>query len=160
MLDYGWRLLLKVGEHLSGFGLGYNSYGALASVNHLHFQCFQRVEELPVESARWRHNGGTEIYPGQCHRLGTIREVWELLDQLHASNCAYNLLLRPGAAYVLPRRLQGSYPSSPWAAGHAWYEMAGGVVVTRRQTLGQLCASDLASEIAKVTVNRDSPSTP
>ena len=42
---------------LPGSGFGYNSYGAYASVNHLHFQMFLREQPFPIEQPQWSHNG-------------------------------------------------------------------------------------------------------
>lgn len=50
-------------KNIKGFGIGYNSIGAYASVNHLHFQLFVENEKLPVCSPIWKHNGGKKEYP-------------------------------------------------------------------------------------------------
>lgn len=150
MLEFGWRFLDDAGATLPGAGAGYNSYGALASVNHLHFQVFVREDPLPLEQVHWTHNGGPEPYPSDVLVAGSVQETWRILSEAHDAGQAYNLVLRPGVAYVLPRRLQGSYECAPWSGGHAWYEMAGGAVVTCRQTFGNLDGSALSAELAKV----------
>jgi hypothetical protein len=150
MLFYAWRLLDGFGDRLDGAGIGYNSYGAFASVNHLHFQLFERPEPLPVESARWRHNGGAEAYPAPCIVADSAAAAWELVRDLHHGSQAYNLLLRPGRLYALPRRLQGSYTASDWAPGHAWYEMAGGAVISRRPVFERIGAPELVAELSRV----------
>lgn len=150
MLRFAWRLLDELGRFLPGIGMGYNSYGALASVNHLHFQCFDRVEPLPVERPRWRHNGGGEPYPAMCRTADTEAAAWRLIREFHAEPVAYNLVMRPGRIYALPRRLQGTYAASDWSTGHAWYEMAGGIVVTRRRVYDSLTGRDIAGELARV----------
>ena len=53
-----WQLVEAQQTVLPGFAVGYNSIGACASVNQLHFQSFIRPEPLPIEQLRWRHNGG------------------------------------------------------------------------------------------------------
>jgi len=151
MLEYAWSLLEGLGRRVPGIGMGYNSYGAFASVNHLHLQCFVRDEPLPLEHAKWRHNGGTEDYPAACAVARSVDEARWMVAALHAEQQAYNLLLRPGAAYVLPRRPQGTYDTSGWSTGFAWYEMAGGAVVTRRSDFETLEGPRLQSELIKVS---------
>lgn len=150
MLDFAWRFLDEAGVGLPGIGAGYNSYGALASVNHLHFQVFVRERALPVEAEYWAHNGGAESYPAEVVVCGSAREAWRVLSAAHEEDQAYNLVLRPGIAYVLPRRLQGSYEPAAWASGHAWYEMAGGAVLTRRAAFEALDGPALSAELAKI----------
>ena len=64
--EYLWQLTETLARTLPGVGFGYNSLGACASVNHLHFQMFQRARALPVASPDWRHNGGDREYPLSC----------------------------------------------------------------------------------------------
>ena len=45
--EAAWAMTLALGETLPGVGLGYNSFGAFASVNHLHFQLFLRPDSQP-----------------------------------------------------------------------------------------------------------------
>jgi hypothetical protein len=148
ILDWLWRVADTVGAALPGFGVGYNSYGAFASVNHLHFQAFLRDPPLPLEDPRWRHNGGAETYPVTCHVARDPQAAWQLIDQCHLAGTAHNLILRPGVMYVLPRRLQGSYASADWVGGHAWYEMAGGAVVPRRSMFDTLDGTQIAGALA------------
>ena len=56
-----WELTERLARTLPGIGFGYNSYGAFASVNHLHFQMFLRDAPLPVASMR----------PGSVSRICT-----------------------------------------------------------------------------------------
>ena len=150
MLKFAWRLLEDLGRAWPGIGMGYNSYGAHASVNHLHYQCFDRVEPLPIEQPYWRHNGGSVAYPAACRTAESETAAWRLVRELHAVPTAYNLVMRPGRTYVLPRRLQGTYAASDLSTGHAWYEMAGGTVVTRRRVYDSLTAERITGELARV----------
>ncbi|MDA3869815.1 MAG: hypothetical protein PF589_07715 [Gammaproteobacteria bacterium] len=43
-----WQLVAEQADVFAGFGVGYNSLGACASVNQLHFQSFVLVEKLPI----------------------------------------------------------------------------------------------------------------
>ncbi len=106
--DLVWRIAEQFGRALPGLGFGYNAYGAFASVNHLHFHGFVSAEGgLPVESAAWRHNGGTADYPLAVERFADRRVAWERIDALQQAQRAFNLLYRPGCVYVTPRRMQG-----------------------------------------------------
>lgn len=133
---YLWNLTAQLGETLSGIGFGYNSYGAHASVNHLHFQMFVREEPLPVSASRWRHNGGHEDYPAHCERFDDLTRAWGRVAQLHQRELSYNLVYLPGLLYLLPRPKQGDCRHADWSAGHAWYEMSGGVTAFNRIDYG------------------------
>ena len=120
-----WELVDSVQDSLPGFAAGYNSIGACASVNQLHFQSFMRAEILPLELPHWRHNGGSDPYPMVCTAAASVTESWSVLRQLHADNQPYNLLYRPGRCYVLQRRMQGSDGIEPLVRGAGWIEECG-----------------------------------
>ncbi|AKH20764.1 hypothetical protein [Sedimenticola thiotaurini] len=153
--DYLWQVVAGLGQGLPGVGVGYNSYGACASVNHLHFHLFVRDEPLPVSAAHWAHNGGQEPYPATCYRFDSAQEAWRFILELHGHKVPYNLIAYPGVLYCLPRMPQGSRALPPWSGGYGWYEMAGGCVpldvthfdrLQERQLVDQLRATtaDLA----------------
>lgn len=144
---WAWELTQALGTSLPGFGLAYNSYGAGASVNHLHFQSFLRARPLPVEDRRWVHNGGGEDYPGRCQAHDDPIAAWSALDALHAGGLPYNLVYRPGRVYLLPRRPQGSHRPAPWSSVHAWYEMAGGSLCFNREDFHAIDAAALAEQL-------------
>lgn len=147
---YLWRITERLGETLPGVGFGYNSYGAYASVNHLHFQMFLRHEPLPLKDSQWRHNGGNIDYPSRCERFDTADGAWRFIEAMHRVEESYNLLYLPGSCYCLPRRRQGSYQHEGWTAGFAWYEMCGGMVCFNRDDYLDLTAGSIASEFAKL----------
>ena len=129
-LDFGshktmWELVSEQQHLILGFGVGYNSLGAGASINHLHFQGFVRSDPLPVESHRWRHHGGDEAYPLKCRVEHSAQQAWELIEQFQQQNQPFNLLYRPGLCYLLPREPQASVTAEKWARGIAWYESCG-----------------------------------
>ena len=130
---YIWKLTERLAETLPDVGFGYNSFGAFASVNHLHFQMFLRPKPLPLVSPRWRHNGGSETYPVGCEVYRSARETWERLDALHRKQTSYNLVYLPGLVYCLPRRRQGTYQHAAWTSGFAWFEVSGGITAFNRQ---------------------------
>lgn len=147
---YLWHVCETLGETLPGVGFGYNAYGAYSSINHLHFQMFQRDTELPLQLPRWLHNGGKQKYPAECLRFTDVEQAWRQIESLHRSNTAYNLLYLPGMLYCLPRRMQGSYRHASWTGGFAWYEMCGGVVTFNREHYNGLSAEDIEQEFAVV----------
>jgi hypothetical protein len=143
-----WDLTERLAPRLPGIGFGYNSYGAFASVNHLHFQMFVREAPLPMAEAHWRHNGGDVPYPACCETFGGVEAAWQRISELHARETPYNLVYRPGRLYCLPRRLQGAYDPPAWCGGHAWYEMAGGVVAFNADDFGALGAAEVQAALA------------
>ncbi len=152
--NYVWRLCESLGEVLPGWGVGYNSYGAYASVNHLHFQTFMRETPLPITHPDWRHQGGKRPYPVSCERFHSPQEAWRRIEELHESSCSYNLIYLPGELYCLPRRSQGSYESAPWSSGFAWYELAGGIVTPDREAFEGLDDERITAEMSKLALRR------
>lgn len=142
------ELAERLGTALPGIGFGYNSYGAYASVNHLHFQMFVRERPLPLALERWRHNGGFDAYPACCERYLDADDAWERIGDLHASQIGYNLVYLPGTVFCLPRRRQRTYELPPWCGGQAWYELAGGVVAYNAEDFGSLRAADVEASLA------------
>jgi len=151
--DYAWSLTEALGDALPGFGLAYNSLGACASVNHLHFQSFVRRTPLPLSAHAWRHNGGPQPYPVAGYRFEDKREAWACLADLHQGQTAYNLIYLPGRLHVLPRRPQGDYRPAAWAGNHAWYELAGGVISFNRLDYERLQAEDIEAELRRLALS-------
>lgn len=65
-LEYLWTIAEGIGATVPGVGFAYNSYGANASVNHLHFQMSVRDDSLPITADIWEHNNGDIPYPVDC----------------------------------------------------------------------------------------------
>jgi diadenosine tetraphosphate (Ap4A) HIT family hydrolase len=149
---HAWRSVRLLGEGLAGVGLAYNSLGAYASVNHLHFQLFVRDTELPVADPRWAHNGGERDYPSGCRRFTEPEPAWDFIAGLHLRQSPYNLVYRPGALWCLPRRGQGHCELPSWTGGLAWYEMAGGIVTFNRDDYHGLDEGAIASALAAMRV--------
>lgn len=150
--EYFWRLCETLAPHLPGLGLGYNSYGAHASVNHLHIQVFVREQPLPLTADRWVHNGGVQTYPAPCAVFHRPDQAWRYLDHLQREAEPYNLLYLPGRIYCLPRARQGDYRHADWTGGFAWYEMAGGMVAFNWQDYESLTAEQIETELIRVGV--------
>ncbi len=145
--DYLWRLTADLQRGLPGVAVGYNSYGACASVNHLHFHLFVRDEPLPIANARWTHNGGPLAYPAPCSRFDSAQEAWRHIQELHGRKTPYNLIVYPDRLYCLPRAPQGSRELPAWSGGYAWYEMAGGCVPLSEVQFQQLDERQLTEEL-------------
>lgn len=144
-----WGLAERLGAALPGVGFGYNSLGAYASVNHLHFQMLVHAEPLPVALPDWRHNGGALPYPADCERYTAPAAAWQRLADLHGRGQSYNLVYLPGRLFCLPRRRQGDYALPAWCGGQAWYELAGAVVVFTAADFEALDAGEIASALAE-----------
>jgi hypothetical protein len=151
---YLWEVTRELSCTLDGVGFGYNSLGAFASVNHLHFQMFVKPSGLPVMRAEWQHNGGNSLYPAQCAAFDTAASAWVFLSGLHETNTPYNLLYSKGRVYVFPRRKQGCYAQPEWTSGFAWLEMAGGMITFNRDSYVALDQTMIAQELAKLVLQK------
>jgi diadenosine tetraphosphate (Ap4A) HIT family hydrolase len=146
-LEYLWDITEQLGAAVPGIGFAYNSYGANASVNHLHFQMSVREDPLPIAADIWEHNGGDLPYPVDCHRFTSLSDAWEFLQGLHQQESNYNLLALPGVLFSVPRNRQGSYSHSGWTEGFAWYELCGGATTFDKESFEQLTALDVSREM-------------
>lgn len=150
--EYLWSVTRLLNETLPGVGFGYNSYGAGASVNHLHFQMFLRSQPLPVAAQQWQHNGGDTPYPTCCDRFNTPESAWKMIASLHERQITYNLVYLPDVIYCMPRRRHGSYSPVSWSGGFAWYEMAGGFTLFDRVDFDTLEQARIEAAMADLFV--------
>ncbi len=146
--EMAWAMTETLGRNLPGVGLGYNSFGAFASVNHLHFQFFLRREPLPLTDPGWRHNGGNTPYPIPCAAFEALGHAWDAIARLNEEGASYNLVYTPQRFYCIPRRRQGTYAPPSWCGGQAWYELAGGAVALTEETFDTLTAQAIHGAIA------------
>ena len=147
-----WDICTQNKKDLQGIGFGYNSIGACASVNHMHFQGFIFEELLPIERVNWQHNKGKDIYPMQCSVYQNMETAWQFLESLHASNQPYNILYRPGKCYVLLRQMQGSDSVRQRVTGAGWIEACGVFSEAEQSALSALTAADLFADIESLSV--------
>ncbi len=147
---WAWAVCRQIAAVVPGFCLAYNSYGAQASVNHLHFQSFIQETPLPVQDAGFTHNGGEQPYPLPCQRFSDATEASFYLDELHGRDLPYNLLYSEKDLYVLARAPQGSRPGASWNTGFAWSEVAGAITLFSRDEYEGLGATDIAGELARL----------
>ena len=146
-----WDSCRQIGATISDVGMGYNSLGAGASVNHLHFQFFVDGP-LPVESPSWNHHQGEVDYPVHCRLFESAEESWIEIEKLHQQNQPYNLIYRPGKLYLLPRAPQGSYENADWSIALTWNEMAGSFVLFDKSACQAMSNEDLSTELGKVAI--------
>jgi len=147
-IEWLWHVAQELTQRMPGFGFAYNSYGANASVNHLHFQTFLRETPLPIADARWKHNGGIEPYPCQCRCFTDRDEAAGFIVKMHGQQISYNLIVSSGRLYCLPRRKQGTFDTAPWSGALAWFEMAGGFPLANAECYKNLDANEVAAQIA------------
>ncbi len=145
---YAWHLARALERDLPGAVLAYNSFGAQASVNHLHMQLALPARPLPVTAPEWRHNGGGLDYPLPCRVFADPIEAWFHLDHMQSAGQPFNLVHAGGRMYCLARRAQGRLTPPAWMAAPAWFEMAGGVTTFRRADFDALDAAAVAAALA------------
>lgn len=122
--------LIKAAE---GFVIGYNSIGAFASVNHLHFQMFVKNQPLAVENEMWKHNSGIKEYPAKCFVFESKRTSWDFIKMLHEKNIPYNILYTKKKTYIFPMNFQKSHKYTIFPLGFAWIELSGSFInVTKK----------------------------
>ncbi|MCU0934114.1 MAG: hypothetical protein MUE86_06700 [Thiobacillaceae bacterium] len=143
--DWAWRVAGAAANAIAGFGLAYNSYGAFASVNHLHFQSFVRDAPLPAQA-------GAKAYPLAAQRHRDTREAWFHLDALHRAGTAYNLIYDGDGLLLIPRARQGEVALEAWSGGFGWSEMAGVFAVSSRDDFARLDGPALRAALARWAV--------
>jgi len=143
-------LVAEQSEVLVGFAVGFNSLGADASINQLHFQSFIRETALPIEESHWQHNGGDMLYPFDCQRCNSAEEAWQLINEHHQTNQPYNLLYRDKYCYVLTRKGQGQVDLDDWIQGAAWHELCGVFTISDRELAKQLSADTITAQLKRL----------
>jgi hypothetical protein len=144
---HGWAWYLCAQSGVPGFCLGYNSTGAGASVNHLHFQSFVQTNPLPLKDPRFVHNGGSEPYPLPCQRFTEPADAWFELDRLHEHNIPYNLIYSKNCLHLIARVPQDSGTLSAQCRSYGWSEMAGAVTLFSREGFANLDATAFEAEL-------------
>lgn len=146
---HGWAWEIATQSGVPGLCLGYNSYGAGASVNHLHFQSFVQARPLPVQHPDFAHNGGTLPYPLPCQSFSDAESAWLALDQLHQQQQPYNLIYSQTGLHLVPRIPQGSTQLTTASNGYGWSEMAGAVTLFSRDAFEAMNAATFEGELAR-----------
>ena len=144
---WAWRLCAHAGTR--GLCLGYNSHGAGASVNHLHFQSFVQTDPLPVQDPRFAHNGGSAPYPLPSQRFTEPADAWFEIDRLHEKNVPYNLVYSKNCLHLVARLPQDDPKLSAQSRGYGWSEMAGAVTLFGRDGYESLSAAEFEAALAR-----------
>ncbi len=153
LLAWAWDVVGSLSVSLPGFGMGYNSIGTFASVNHLHFQSFIEPRGMPVTWNNWTHNGGTDKYPLPCRVFETWKSAWVWMDEIHRRDkTSYNLLITPGRIYGFERRRQGTYRHSRWTSGFAWFELSGNMLTFSKDDYLNFSSEQVTVEFEKIRV--------
>lgn len=138
----------------ASIGLGYNSFGAFASVPQLHWQTFMYPPELPLMNPTRQFNSGTDTaYPLPVAVFKSAAESWDWIAQCHRENTAYNLLYVRNTIYCIARRLQGSYVHADWTSGFAWFECAGAIIVSAPGDFESMTEAAIVAEYKKMAVD-------
>eukprot|EP00397_Hematodinium_sp_SG-2012_P038791 GEMP01042254.1.p1 GENE.GEMP01042254.1~~GEMP01042254.1.p1 ORF type:complete len:381 (+),score=74.27 GEMP01042254.1:180-1322(+) len=136
----------------------YNSMGAGASVNALHFQGMY-IREMPVESAAvarsWKHHGVTinELeWPILAVQLSSDNmdaltdSAFSFIKMIQEANCGHNLLIRNGVVTVFARRVCDVSINSDMAALQiASLEATGYWLFPTKELFGESTEDDLVS---------------
>ena len=149
--QYMFSLVAEVGEVFPGFGIGFNSLSAGASVNHLHFQGFVREQAFPIEKNHWLHNAGDEDYPLQVKRFSDTETSMAYINQLTENDDAFNCLYRSNYCYVIPRKYQGAVKLPDWLTGAGWLDMAGAITVSDEDTFNSIDEQSVRQALGLLT---------
>lgn len=145
---HGWAWHLCAHAGTPGLCLGYNSAGAGASVNHLHFQSFVQSDALPAQDPRFTHNGGDVPYPLPCRRFTQPADAWIELDRLHEDGTPYNAIYSRNCLHLIARLPHDSGALEPDCRGYGWSEMAGAVTLFSRPAFEALAAGAFEASLA------------
>lgn len=129
-----------------GFAIGYNSIGAYASVNHLHFQLFIEKEKMPVCNSIWKHNGGKKKYPAACFVFESKTDSWKFISHLHENNIPYNILYTKEKIYIFPVNFQKLHKNTIFPLGFAWIEFSGSFINVTKRDYDELTEKKILKE--------------
>lgn len=144
-----WAWTVCAESECAGLTLGYNSAGAGASVNHLHFQSFVQTPALPIFDPRFTHNGGAEVWPLPCVRFSDAETAWTHIAHLHREAQPYNLIYTRGSLLCVARAPQDSPRLDDVCRSYGWSEMAGAVTLFNRDDYTRWQGADLAAQLAR-----------
>jgi len=139
--DYVWSLVEDAGSTIPGFGVGFNSLGAGASVNHQHFQGFIDEQPLAVEVIE------AEDYPLELSLCQDRESAWRQIESCLQQDIAFNCIYRRGRCYILPRRYQGEVTLPGWLQGTGWSDLAGLFMVPDESVLDGLDDAGVAKTL-------------
>lgn len=148
-----FSLVQKYDTIFPGFGAGFNSLAAGASVNHLHFQGFIRQQEFPIEGQHWTHNGGESNYPLRVRCFTDVESSWLYTNKLIDENIAFNCIYRANICYIVSRQYQGTVVLPDWLVGAGWLDVAGVITVSDENTFNSIKGSDITDSLMLLTID-------
>jgi ATP adenylyltransferase/5',5'''-P-1,P-4-tetraphosphate phosphorylase II len=151
-LVYMAELQSTTQQQLPGFVVAYNSLGAGASVNHLHFHVYLETTPLPIFSAQYRHNGGDHPYPATCQVFTDPGDAWQVIQSFHDKNTPYNLLFHDRKIYCLPRKLPQKTFKDLDVTLYGWSNMAGLIHLNDKEAFAQISVNQLMESLAAVSL--------
>jgi diadenosine tetraphosphate (Ap4A) HIT family hydrolase len=143
-----FSLVQNMEQVFPGFGMGFNSLAAGASVNHLHFQGFIREQRFPIEKDCWKHHDGEIEYPLRVSCFSDEKTSWDYINQLINQDVAFNCIYRKKYCYVVPRIFQGSVESPIWLIGAGWIDVAGVITVSDIEAFNAIDESSVTEALA------------
>ena len=152
-LEYIANLQTCTQQHCPEFVIAYNSLGAGASVNHLHFHTYLDTVSLPIFSKRYEHNGGIQPYPANCQVHNNSEAAWQMIETFHTNNTPYNLLFRDNKIYCLPRKKPQQKFIHLNVSLYAWSNMGGLMNADNKNQLTKITAEELISSLKSVSAN-------
>lgn len=120
---FAWDLHAVLSEHQPRLLIGYNAFGAAASVNQLHFQL---MPDAPALNLLQRE--ALDHYPIPVAHFDSSDAAWRHIHRLQSENRAFNAVYAPGRMYVIERAYSGQYQLPAWTTGFAWWELSGGIL--------------------------------
>jgi diadenosine tetraphosphate (Ap4A) HIT family hydrolase len=147
------ELVVQQQDALPGLYLGYNSLGAYASVNHLHFHAVLREQAFPVEAEHWVHRGGACDYPLSVRLFDSIADSWGYIEALHAAGQTYNVLYTHYGIYLLVRKAQNTVEVPVCMQGAGWPELCGEVALAAMPEDMSTIAAEIAQGLGLLKVN-------
>lgn len=155
MHRYAFSLAQVMAGVFPGFGIGFNSLAAGASVNHFHFQGFIREQEFAIEKKHWSHNSGTMDYPLDVKHFLDVEASWAYIKELTENDEAFNCLYRNNICYVIPRKYQGTVELPCWLAGAGWIDVAGVITVSDENTFHSIDERSVTNALALLSENNN-----
>jgi len=151
--QYAFSLVQAMANVLPGFGIGFNSLAAGASVNHFHFQGFIREQTFPIEKDYWLHNAGDMDFSLAVKRFTDVKTSWQYISELTEKDIAFNCLYRNNVCYVVPRKYQGSVALPDWLTGAGWIDVAGAITVSDAETFDSINEQSVTRALALMSEN-------
>jgi len=146
MHHFIYSLVQKESKTLPGFGVGFNSLAAGASVNHLHFQGFIRDQEFAIEDM------DENSHPLSISHCKSSDLAWEKIASLMQKDIAFNCLYLEGKCYVVPRLYQGRVNLPEWLDGAGWIDVAGVMTVSDHKVFHDLNVAQIEQAMSLMNV--------